>query len=320
MVELLATVTEARHGGRSHRWMVGFVPVAFFLSVAWVRCYLETAVFSEPPFFGYYIGLHHTLWMLSVMLTILLLAHGILRAPVARLLWIMYGGVLMFIPVGVAAASGRPLDMVYLQGDAGDILLHTATFCLVYEPNLPLAFELIAIFVGMVVLGRLYGRGWARSLGLAVAVQVGGSLLAVEWLKVKPDGPGVLLAPTGMANHPLYAVVYLQLAAVLTMVLLHRQGVRFLSRRALLLAAAAWVAASLALGLSGWLPRPFDAAAVGLLAGWFVLTAHAWHVLPPAGRGLSGPHLCMGGVYLLQLLVLLPIGMHIDRQLSPFGP
>lgn len=307
----------------AHVLFLQVAPPVLFAVLAWTRCYLETSVLIDPPFFGYYVGFHHTLWMGTVVLSIILLAHLILRMPVRSLLWLMYGSVVMLIPVAYALASGQQLGMAYLRGTAGRILLHTLTFCLMYEPNLPMAIELMVIFVCMIAVGRLYGCGWLRSIGLAVAVQVGGSLLAVEWLGVGERSAGILRVATRLANHPMWAVVFLYGFSLLVVILLWRGGAFGSDEvpigRRLAAAMPAWVVAAVVARLTGWFSAWFDCAAVGLLPGSVVFFGMAYFGPGKGTKTTRTVAACSAALVVLQLLVLIPILLHVERELSPFA-
>lgn len=294
------------------------LPVAVFALLAWGRCLVETALLSTPPMFGYFVGFHQTLWMTAVALTVVLAAHLILGVAVDRLLWLLYGGVLMLIPVLYAWISRTPLDMQYLSGSVGEIVMHTCTFCLTYRPNRPLSIELIVIFISLVAVGRLYGRSWTRSLLLAVVVQIAGSLLAVEWFRVSEDGRGLFHVITRLGNHPMYAVVCLYAVTVLIGLLVLRSGAVADTGGLLWCSVGVlfmWVLAALGFAVSGWFSTPFDHIMGGFLpattGGFLCLLA----VRPVRRWGL----VTLGALLLVQFLVLTPLLLRKEARLSPFS-
>ena len=91
---------------------IQFITFIFF-SV--FRCYVETGLLAKHSFFSYYVALHHTLWNASTILVIILLMHLILKVPIVRLIWVMYGITLMAIPLLYAMVTQEHLQLEYLE-------------------------------------------------------------------------------------------------------------------------------------------------------------------------------------------------------------
>ena len=122
----------------------GWVPAVFFVCLAALRCYLETAVIATPPFFGYFLLCHHLLWFLLIMQCILLLAHLVLEVPVRRTLPIMYGGIVIMIPIlWVSIFPDTSPEFEYLSGSPGQIAIYILTFCIAFPQNHALVLELV---------------------------------------------------------------------------------------------------------------------------------------------------------------------------------
>ena len=216
-------------------------PVYFLLFSA-LRCYLETGLLSKRNFFSYYTLLHHTLWNTTTVLAIILVVHLVLKIPVQRLLWLMYGVTLMAIPLIYSLIMGEKLQLGYLRGSFLDIIKHSFTFCLTYGRNNPLTMELIIIFISIFWLGYFCTKNWLKAFGLAVAVHITGNFLAVYWFGVGPSTGAIFPINTQLGNHSFLSVIYLHSMTFLAMILIYR--VNFLSLNE-------WIICSL-YGLIGW--------------------------------------------------------------------
>jgi hypothetical protein len=294
--------------------------VLFFLGVSWFRSYMETGVFAQPSYFGLYVGWHHVLWMLTIVLSIILLAHGILRVPVTRLLWLMYGGVVMLMPLLYGLVTGKPLEMDYLRGSPIELLKHTVSFCVTYQPNRPLAIELGTIFVCMLAVGYGYSRSLLKPLLLAVAVQVVGSMLAVDWMGTGPNSRGLITVSTRLTHHPMMSVVLLHVVTVLVLIAISRAQKGHASgterRQVALQVFLVWLCVSVLLRLSSWSAKAFDCVVCGLpFASLTLLLVHPRHVRQ--GKW-AWADVCLLSLVALQFAVMLPIFLHQEARFNPF--
>jgi len=300
-------------------WLRVFPPV-YFIALAWLRCYVETALLAQPPFFSYYIVLQHILWVTMTMLVIILLAHAILRVPVQNLLWLMYGGTVMLIPLIYALIFRTPLELNYLRGSLSEITAHIVTFCATYPCNLPLTIELVAIFLGMGIIGYIYTREWRSALGLAIAVHIMGNVLAIEWFGAELHSKGIFIISTRLTNHPLLAIIFLYAVSLLVILLLWRGGQLNCDRRLMrpiAWALGAWIGCAIAAWGTGWFEYGFDCVAAGLpcATGAFLIALFLQRARNPLS---PWTWLCLCVLILVQLAVFLPIFLHLETCLSPF--
>lgn len=301
---------------------LAFAP-SFLLIVALFRSYLESVYFAEAQYFGYYIALHHVLWMATVGLTILLLTNVITGTPVSKLLWMLYGSVVMLIPLLYAAVVREPLRMTYLQGSMGEILLHIATFCLSFDQNRPLSIELIVIFTAMLVVGYRTTHSWSRAIGLAVCVQVCGSLLAVHWIAPDPDTKPIVVVASDFSYHMQVSAVLVILATALCLALAWRAGI-FVQERTRWPAISCcglggWLAISIAVAVSGWREQPFDIVVCGLPGAMIAF------MLARLRRGAATPRCAawsaiLWALLLAQLIVVMPLILRVEHHLRASPP
>ena len=300
-------------------WLRVFPPV-YFIALAWLRCYVETALLAQPPFFGYYIVLQHILWVTMTMLVIILLSHAVLRVPVQNLLWLMYGGTVMLMPLIYTLIFRTPLELNYLRGSLMGIATHIVTFCATYPCNLPLTIELAAIFLGMGIIGYIYTRNWRRALGLAIAVHIMGSVLAIDWFGTGLHSQAIFTISTRLTNHPMLAVIFLHVLSLLVILLLWRGGQLTCDRRLLRSATWAlgtWIGCAIFAWGTGWFKYGFDCVAAGLpfATGVFLIILFLQHTNPPLS---SWTCLCLGVLMILQLMAFMPIFLHMEACLDPF--
>jgi len=236
-------------------------PIFFFLT-ALLRCYLETHIIATRSYFSYFVALHHVIWYFTTILAVILVTHLILKVAVEKLLWLMYGAVLLLIPVTVAMVQGDPLLIDYLTGSLSEIITHILTFYFTYEQNLPLRAEITVIFIGMTVVGYLYSGSWWRGLALGAAVYLIGNLLAVSWLGTSPMSKSLFIVHSALLNHPFMAVVCAHALTLVSVVMALRAGLIQGGSRQFLLAAVAAVAAGgvymVVVTQSGWFSNPID--------------------------------------------------------------
>jgi len=314
--------TERQPGRRTRQWWLRVCPVLCFAGMTWLRCYMETARLAARPFFGYYVGLHHTLWFASMALVILLLARWILRRPVSGLLWWLYGSVLLLIPVAVWSWAGTSPTIDYLRGTPRQVLLQMLTFFVTSPENMTLTAELLVLFAGLTGLGFLHTRRAWRGLALAGAVHVAGTLMAVDWLGPAPHSRAILVVDTRLSNHALWSVAMLHLFSALVLLLLRVEGILPLRGKrlgsAVLCAAMGWIASAAAMGFMRWFAHGFECLLAALpFATAVFLAAFAG---TPADRKTRAGRRVLLGLLLLQLAVFVPIYARWDDNLSPFGP
>jgi len=234
----------------------------FFFLIALFRCYLESHVLAPHSYFSYYVALHHVLWYFTIILFSILITHLILKVAVEKLLWLMYGAVLLMIPVIVVMIQGKPMMADYLTGSFSEIVTHILTVYFTYKQNLPLTAEVIIIFFGMTIVGYLYSRSLLRGLALGAAIYLGGNLLAISWLGPFPNTKAVFIVYSALLNHPLMAVVCAHSVTFFSFLSANRAGLitggfrsRFLASAIALLAGSVYMAL---VAQSGWFSNPVD--------------------------------------------------------------
>jgi hypothetical protein len=234
----------------------------FFFLTALLRCYLETHIIAPQSYFSYFVALHHVIWYFTTILAVILITHLILKVAVEKLLWLMYGAVLLMIPVIIVVIQGKSLMIDYLTGSFREIVMHILTFYYTYEQNLPLRAEIIAIFIGMTVVGYLYSRSLLRGLTLGAAVYLIGNLLAINWLNPFPNSKAVFIVHSALLIHPFMAVVFAHAVTFFSALAASRAGLITGGFRCRLLSAAiAAAVGSVYMALvaqSGWFSNPID--------------------------------------------------------------
>lgn len=234
----------------------------FFFFIALFRCYLESNVFVPRPYFSYYVALHHVLWYFTVILFIILTTHLILKVAVEKLLWLMYGAVIIMIPIIVVMIQGKPMEADYLTGSFPEILMHILTIYFTYEKNLPLTVEVIIIFIGMSIIGYLYTRSIIRGLTLGTAIYVGGNLLAISWLGSLPYTKAVFTVQSDLLNHPFMAVICIHAVTFFSYMIIIRANLIKREIRyhlwAVIIAIIAGGVYMLFVKYSGWFTNLFD--------------------------------------------------------------
>lgn len=293
-------------------WVRGFAPV-YFVGFSILRCYIEAQHLAAESYFSYYTALHHTLWNAATLLTIILVVHHVLKVPVRRLLWLMYGVTLMAIPVIYAILTGRHLQLAYLTGSFREIAGHIATFCFRHPVNRPLAIEILLIFLSMLVLGYAYTRSWPRAVLLAAAVHLLGNLLAVHWIGPVPHARSVVRVTSQLGHHQFMSSAWLLATTLLSVLLVNRAGWFGGSRRfwlrLILWALAAWIFGALIAHQTGWFEQPYDIFISGLTPATVAfLTAAA--LAPERRRWSKAAWAAAAVVVLLQLAVMGPVYLH----------
>jgi hypothetical protein len=234
----------------------------FFFLTALFRCYLETHVFAARPYFSWFVALHHLFWFFTTILAFILIAHLILKVAVEKLLWLMYGAVLLMLPIIVVVIQGKSPGMDYLTGSFREIILHIVTFYSTCERNLPLRTEITVIVIGMTIVGYLYSRNWRRGLVLGAAIYLIGNLLAINWIGPVPNSKAVVMVHTALLPHPFMAVVYAHTTTFFSALAAGRAGLirgscrcRFLAITTAVVAAGVYMAI---VALTGWFSSPID--------------------------------------------------------------
>ena len=286
----------------------------FFFFIALFRCYLESNVFVPRPYFSYYVALHHVLWYFTIILFIILATHLILKIAVEKLLWLMYGAVIIMIPIIVVMIQGKPMEADYLTGSFREIVLHIATLYFTYEKNLPLTAEVIIIFIGMSIIGYLYTKSIIRGLILGTTIYLGGNLLAISWLGSLPYTKAVFTVHSNLLNHPFMAVLCMHAVTFFSYLIILRtdliKGERRYQLMAIVIAITAGSVYMLLVKQSGWFINRFD----------IVLTAlPIWTTTFLAGLYIYRQHIMLSrwfwiiatAVLLFQWAVLGPIYLHV---------
>jgi hypothetical protein len=297
-----------------------FAPV-YFIFFSLFRCYVETGLLAKHSFFSYYVALHHTLWNASTILVIILLMHFILKVPVARLIWVMYGITLMAIPLLYAMVTQKHLQLEYLRGSFSEIIGYVATFCWTYTKNRPLTIELLVIFFSMVAVGYVYTRSWPRALCLAVTVYIVGNIFAIHWVGPIRTSRSVVLFQTQWSHHQFMAAFWLSMLTVLSILFIWQAGWFGGNKRswiyATLAAASVWMIQTIVFKSTGWFNRPFDIFMSGLPVA--TLTFFSVRLLSSQRNIFSGWTFgTMGIIFLMQMAVIGPIYFNHMKTNLPF--
>ena len=297
-----------------------FAPV-YFIFFSLFRCYVETGLLVKHSFFSYYVALHHVLWFASIILVIILLMHFILKVPIVRLIWVMYGVTLMAIPLLYAMVTQEHLQLEYLRGSISEIIGYVATFCWAYTKNRPLTIELLVIFFSMIAVGYAYTRRWHRALALALSVYIVGNLFAINWVGPIPYSKSVLLFKTQWSHHQFMAAFWVFMLTALSILFIWQAGWFGGNKRswiyAALSAASVWMVQTIVFKSTGWFNRPFDIFMSGLPA--VTLTFLGVRLLSSERKIFSGWTFgSMGIIFLMQLAVIGPIYFNHMKTNLPF--
>ena len=276
---------------------------------------------AKHNFFSYYVALHHTLWNASTILVIILLMHLILKVPIIRLIWVMYGITLMAIPLLYATVMQENLQLEYLRGSFSEIIGYVATFCWTYTKNKPLTIELLLIFFSMIAVGYGYTRSWYRALALAMSVYIVGNILAIHWVGPIRNSKSVFLFQTQWSHHQFMSAFWLSLLTVLSILFIWQAGWFGGNKRswgyAALSAASVWMVQMIVFKNTGWFNRPFDIFMAGLPA--VTLTFFAVRLLSSERKIFSGwAFETMGIIFLMQMAVIGPIYFNHMMTNLPF--
>ena len=297
-----------------------FAPV-YFIFFSLFRCYMETGLLAKHSFFSYYVALHHVLWFASIILVIILLMHFILKVPIVRLIWVMYGVTLMAIPLLYAMMTQEHLQLEYLRGSFSEIIGYIATFCWAYTKNRPLTIELLVIFFSMIAVGYAYTRSWYRALALAVSAYMVGNIFAIHWVGPIPYSKSVVLLQTQWSHHQFMAAFWLAMLTVLSILFIWQAGWFGGNKRswlyATLAAASVWMIQTIVFKSTGWFNRPFDIFMAGLPV--VTLTFFSVRLLSSERNIFSGWTFgTMGIILLMQMAVIGPIYINHMKTNLPF--
>ena len=310
--------SEKLDGGTVLQWISVAAPPTFVLLVL-ARSWLEMAFFSRENRFSYYTALHHLCWYASAMLLIILVTHVILRIRPSRLLPLLYGIVVAGIPLIYSGLSNKPLNLEYLHGAPGEVLLQILTLSISEPRNHPLVPEVILIILGMGGLAYLLSSSWKKALALALGTWMSLSLIGLTWFGLPSAKYSIFQVSTRLIRpQALQAAAWLSVASALAAALIILDGGCREDRRswgiAALIASEIWILWMLSVILSGWLPSFFDAFATGILpATLSLLIVRALrrdrHLVPGALRAL------MIMILLIQAAVVSPIILHRENAL-----
>ena len=305
------------------KWKIllnAFAPVYVILFSVF-RCYVETGILAKHSYFSYYVAMHHTLWNACTILAIIILMHLILRVPIVRLIWVMYGVTLMAIPLLYAMVTQEHLQLEYLKGSFSEILGYVATFCWAYSKNRPLTIELLVIFFAMVIVGYAYTRRKLRALGLAVSVYIVGNILAIHWVGPIRYSKSIVLLQTQWSHHQFMAAFWLSMLTVISILFIWQAGWFGGDKRswiyAALSAASVWIIQTIFFKSTGWFNRPFDLFMSGLPA--VTLTFFGVRLLSSERKIFSGWTFgSMGIIFVMQMAVIGPIYFNHTMTNLPF--
>ncbi len=231
----------------------------------------------------------------------------------------MYGVTLMGIPLCYSILTGEKLDLQYLQGSFLEIVTHSLTFCLTYKRNNPLTFELVLIFVSILVISYIFTRSWLRAFATAMAVHITGNFLAIDWIGSGGSTESVFTMDSQFPNHPFLAVLYLHTMSILAILLLWRSGMFSQVKEAWILSAFiaffGWLDYVIITYLTGFFLYPFDIIMTGLPVAtvffilgrllqekWKSVSLYTWAVFIL--------------IFLLQIAVMVPVYLHKEKLFS----
>jgi len=300
-------------------WLNIFAP-AYFLFFSSLRCYLESQVLAREHFFSYYTLFHHITWFVSLILLMIFLSHIILKVPINKLLWLMYGSTVMIIPLFYALITGEKMDIDYLHGSFRDIMIHILTFCWTFPRNNPLTMELIIIFLAMIGVGYFYTGSWLKALELAVSVHIAGNILAIYWFGVGPETRALIPVTTQLHNHPFLAIIYLHVMTFFVLISLYCSGLFSDSIKSWLISASwgfmGWVFYIIISYSTGFFTEYFDIIATALPAGTGVFLLVRFF-LPDKRKVSLYTRAILAFIFLIQLAVMIPVYLHRKNVVFP---
>ncbi|MBU0992867.1 MAG: hypothetical protein KJ737_10280 [Proteobacteria bacterium] len=209
-------------------------PLFYLISVS-LRCFLETRILSTQDDFGYYTLLHHVLWYLTSILAVMLFLSVYLKLSPRKLLWLFYGGVIVFIPVIHAALSQEPMDLEYFTGSVKEVISFSLTAAWGFTRNRPQFFAIIVLDIGIFLTGYYYSRKWHKALMTVIGTHCILTIIGTKWFGKYDVPETVVLINTHLPGHVFMALIWLQSVTLLTLILLYREHSKFFSRKKILL-------------------------------------------------------------------------------------
>lgn len=299
-------------------WLQICAPL-FFVVVVLSRSYLEMSVFAGNNRFSYYTGLHHLCWYTSAILLIMLSAHLILHIRPFQLMVLLYGIVVVAIPLLVSWISGVPLNLEYLHGSPGEVFRQIITLSISEPRNYPLVPEVILIIIGMGFVALLLSRNWKRAIAMFFATWISLSLIGLTWFGLQGARASVFRVSSRLIRpQALQAAAWVCIATFLIALLVVLDGRCREDGRSWtisgLVALEIWIFWVVAMLISGWMPNIFDALVSGLLPATLAL------VLTRSLRSdrslVSAPlRALMTLILLIQAAILAPIILHREDSL-----
>ena len=235
----------------------------FFILAASLRCFLETRIFSTFDDFSYYTLFHHVLWYVTAISSVLVFLSLYLKVTPRKLLWLYWGGVIIFIPVFHSMVTHTPMNLEYFAGSFSDILRYSLSAGWEYERNRSQFFAIITLDIGVFIIGYAYSRSLKRALGALAGVHLILTLVGTKWFSDQ-DGPQTLIfIRSAFTGHVFMALIWLQAASFLTIALVGIEKRAGLAENHpgphLAIAVAAWMLVAGILYVTGIFNKGFDA-------------------------------------------------------------
>jgi hypothetical protein len=317
-VDFIEGINETPRTRKARLAFRAFAPFYFILFILG-RVFTETQVLAVYPTFSYYTALHHLSWFSIVTMLFILEFHIILRLPVKKLLWLLYGASITATPLVYSWLSGNLLQMSYIDTDAQKIALDILGFSFLNPKNRPLAPEMVLVFLALVVCGKYYTGKWRWGWLLAILSYLVNSMTAVTWFGWRLSEKVLFPLQTSLANDAFFAVLYMHVILALLLLLVWRGGLfegegKYWAA-AFLGGAASWLVWLYVLRKTHWFPTSFDITAAALPA--FVIMSMVSRFMLP---NLTWKTLLAFGIFSVyvayQAVILIPVYGKFDKLLG----
>ena len=294
--------------------------VPFFILIASLRCFLEMRVLAPFDDFSYFTLLHHVLWYVTAILSVILFLSLYLKKSPLKLLWLCYGGVIILIPVGHSMATHTPMNLDYFTGAFLDIIRYSLSAGWEYERNRPQFFAIITLDIGIFFTGFLYSRSIKKAFVSLISVHLILTLVGTKWFSDQDRPETLILIRSAYTGHVFMALIWLQTASLLTLVLglieTRRWGVGVQPISLFFKAWFSWMLMALFLYLTGILNKGFDAITVASPMWAIILLYHL--LKKREGLKKSPPMVPILAIILVtQLLVTIPLYFPRHFDLNP---
>jgi|GEM_PF-1074231 len=166
-------------------------------------------------------AIHRFLWYTYVFLFFAVCYRRILHVPFERLMYLAFGGIILFIPPIYAALHGGEFQMNYLVSrNPWEIARELLTLHYRHEENFFMFPELLVLLVGTIVISWYFSRRVFKTLLNTVVAFYGAFLTAgLCWFSVEPHHEAVWRLTAMFHSQQFYAFQFLSGVVILSLLL-----------------------------------------------------------------------------------------------------